>query len=76
MTRNWLWIIAILAVGCGGKNFNPKPKGYNRIELAPAQYQLLADSFPFQMEYSTQATIPIPLTSPTMGKSLNVLTCD
>lgn len=57
MTRNWLWIIAILAVGCGGKNFNPKPKGYNRIELAPAQYQLLADSFPFQMEYSTQATI-------------------
>lgn len=50
-------ILAILAVSCGEKNFNPKPKGYNRIELEPAKYQMLADSFPFQMEYSTQAKI-------------------
>lgn len=58
MMRGWpLFILLLIVVGCGNNNFNPKPKGYNRIELVPAEYQMLADSFPFQMEYSTQAKI-------------------
>lgn len=54
----WAWVLlGITVIGCGSNNYNPKPKGYNRIELLPAEYQTLADSFPFQMEYSSQAKI-------------------
>lgn len=57
MMMKWYCVLAVVMMSCGEKNFNPKPKGYNRIDLAPAKYQMLADSFPFQLEYSTQATI-------------------
>ncbi|MEO9965969.1 MAG: gliding motility lipoprotein GldD [Reichenbachiella sp.] len=57
MMRRGYWVLVLLLIGCGKQNHNPKPKGFNRIELAPAEYQMLADSFPFQMEYSTQAII-------------------
>ncbi len=57
MMRKWHWVLVIFAMGCGEKAFNPKPKGFNRIDLAPAKYRLMADSFPFQMEYSEQASI-------------------
>ena len=57
MMIRWVWILLVITVGCGSNNFNPKPKGYNRIDLEPAKYQILADSFPFQLEYSTQARI-------------------
>nr|WP_317624064.1 gliding motility lipoprotein GldD [Reichenbachiella carrageenanivorans] len=57
MMKKWFWVLAVVLVGCGSNNFNPKPKGFNRIDLKPAQYQVLADSFPFQLEYSTQAKI-------------------
>lgn len=57
MMRSWVWILLVLIAGCGSNNFNPKPKGFNRIDLKPAKYLMLSDSFPFQMEYSAQAKI-------------------
>lgn len=30
----------------------PKPKGYNRIDLPEAKYQILPDTFPFKFQYS------------------------
>lgn len=57
MMRRWLWLVGLTILSCGENSYNPKPKGFNRIDLAPAQYQMLADSFPFQLEYSNQATI-------------------
>ncbi len=44
-------------MGCGGNNYLPKPKGYNRIELPQHEYISIADSFPYQFEYSTSARI-------------------
>lgn len=38
-------------------DFVPKPKGYNRIDLPVAKYQLLDDSHPFRFEYSKEAII-------------------
>ena len=35
----------------------PKPKGYNRILLPEANYQMLPDTFPYIFEYSTHAKI-------------------
>lgn len=39
------------------KNYMPKPKGYNRIDLPKAEYQHLPDSFPFAFEYSKHAKL-------------------
>ncbi|MGK7394756.1 MAG: gliding motility lipoprotein GldD [Candidatus Cyclobacteriaceae bacterium M3_2C_046] len=39
------------------QDYLPKPKGYNRIELPEQKYQELADTFPYQFEYSNQARI-------------------
>lgn len=33
------------------KVYAPKPKGYNRIDIAPSQYQALPDTFPYLFEY-------------------------
>ncbi|MTI31475.1 gliding motility lipoprotein GldD [Xanthovirga aplysinae] len=42
---------------CSSDDFVPKPKGYNRIVLPEHQYINLADSFPYQFEYSRHAKI-------------------
>lgn len=43
----------MLALGsCGKKDYLPKPKGYNRIDLPDHLYQSLPDSFPYYFEYS------------------------
>lgn len=52
----WCVILGLL-MGCGGRNFLPKPKGFNRIDLPEMDYVLLADSFPYQFEYSKSAVI-------------------
>lgn len=49
-------IAAFLAFSCE-KNYMPKPKGYNRIDLPAARYQHLSDTFPFTFEYSQYAKI-------------------
>ena len=38
-------------------NYQPKPKGYNRLILPEAKYQPLPDSLPYQFEYSTSAKL-------------------
>lgn len=37
--------------------YTPKPKGYNRIDLPPAKYQLLQEKHPYVFEYSAYAKI-------------------
>ena len=48
--------LLVFTVACEQEYF-PKPKGFNRIELPPHQYQALADTFPYYFEYSEQAKI-------------------
>ena len=56
--RNWILIVAAIAVvGCRSNDYLPKPKGYNRIDLPSHEYQALADTFPYQFEYSSHAKI-------------------
>lgn len=38
-------------------DFQPKPKGYNRLILPPTEYQITPDSLPYRFEYSTHAKI-------------------
>lgn len=42
---------------CGERNYLPKPKGYNRIDMPEYLYQALSDTFPFQFEYSKNAVV-------------------
>lgn len=48
--------LTIFLVGCG-RDYLPKPKGYNRIILPEHAYQSLADTFPFIFEYSDHAKV-------------------
>ncbi|MCB0486837.1 MAG: gliding motility lipoprotein GldD [Cyclobacteriaceae bacterium] len=38
-------------------DYQPKPKGYNRLVLPEPAYQPLPDSLPYAFEYSTHATL-------------------
>ena len=46
----------LIFVSCEQSYF-PKPKGYNRIEIAAPNYISLPDSLPYQFEYSDMVTI-------------------
>jgi gliding motility-associated lipoprotein GldD len=48
--------LAILFAKCKS-DFQPKPKGYNRLVLPVEQYRLLPDSLPYQFEYSTASKL-------------------
>lgn len=52
----YLIILSFFLLACTA-DYLPKPKGYNRINLPDAEYQALADSFPYQFEYSKHAQI-------------------
>ncbi len=56
--KSWLLPIAycLLAVSCT-TDYQPKPKGYNRLILPKADYQLLPDTLPYQFEYSKSARL-------------------
>ena len=47
----------IVAVGSCSRTYQPKPRGYNRLELLPAAYRLSPDSLPYRFEYSTHARL-------------------
>lgn len=47
---------AILLGSCT-KNYLPKPRGYNRIDLPEQTYQQLPDTFPYAFEFSKHAKI-------------------
>jgi gliding motility-associated lipoprotein GldD len=38
-------------------DYQPKPKGYNRLVLPKTEYQLLPDTLPYQFEYSKHAKL-------------------
>jgi gliding motility-associated lipoprotein GldD len=51
-----LSIVAALLTGCT-KDYQPKPKGYNRLLIPEASYQPLPDSLPYFFEYSKHANL-------------------
>ena len=59
MNRQHLFILSLslFFTYCSSQEYLPKPKGYNRIDLAPNTYKALPDSFPFLFEYAQLARI-------------------
>jgi gliding motility-associated lipoprotein GldD len=55
-TSFFLCLSLILFASCS-HDFQPKPKGYNRLILPPAEYQTTPDSLPYRFEYSTHAQL-------------------
>ncbi|MFM8850143.1 MAG: gliding motility lipoprotein GldD [Cytophagales bacterium] len=49
-------VIIGLLIGCKTE-FQPKPKGYNRLVLPIEEYRSLPDSLPYNFEYSTAAKL-------------------
>jgi gliding motility-associated lipoprotein GldD len=49
-------IVFCLLLSCS-RDYQPKPKGYNRLDLPKASYQPLPDSLPYQFEYSRHARL-------------------
>lgn len=49
-------LIALFLTSCT-TNYQPKPKGYNRLILPEEKYMALPDSLPYQFEYSTAAKL-------------------
>ena len=58
--RNRLYLLpavcCLLLFSCT-TNYQPRPKGYNRLVLPEAEYQLLPDTLPYQFEYSKHAKL-------------------
>lgn len=46
--------LAVMVLSCT-RDYQPKPKGYNRLILPPAAYQISPDTLPYQFEYSKHA---------------------
>jgi len=49
--------VALFALGACSTNYQPKPKGYNRLVLPEAAYQSLPDTLPYRFEYSQHARL-------------------
>ena len=49
-------IVSVAAMSCS-KDYQPKPKGYNRIPLPDTSYIALPDTLPYQFEYSQYARL-------------------
>jgi gliding motility-associated lipoprotein GldD len=50
-------IIPVLLLLSCSKNYQPKPKGYNRLILPKPEYRISPDSLPYRFEYSTHARL-------------------
>lgn len=48
--------LILLSFSCG-RDFVPKPQGYNRLILPEHSYRILPDTFPFNFEYSSHAKL-------------------
>ena len=46
--------VALLVASCS-REYQPKPKGFNRLILPEASYQMSPDTLPYQFEYSKHA---------------------
>ncbi len=54
----WLLVIsAWLILSSCSSDYQPKPKGYNRLILPKQEYQLLPDTLPYSFEYSKHAKL-------------------
>lgn len=53
---SWGAIFLLLFTSCT-PDFQPKPKGYNRLNLPPQEYVVTPDSLPYQFEYSRHARL-------------------
>lgn len=71
MLRSAIFIVFIICTfsSCGKEqaSYVPKPKGFNRIDLPPHQYQNLAERHPYTFAYSRFAEV-LPDTFSTAGK--------
>ena len=47
----------MLVIGACQTEYQPKPKGYNRLELPEPSYKPTPDSLPYSFEYSTYARL-------------------
>jgi len=56
-TINWLTIAFYCLLSACSPDYQPKPKGYNRLVLPKAEYRLLPDTLPYQFEYSKSAKL-------------------
>jgi gliding motility-associated lipoprotein GldD len=58
MRNKILWVVLpfLLWASCS-HDYQPKPKGYNRLVLPPAEYRLSPDSLPYSFEYSKNARL-------------------
>lgn len=52
----FLILITLVFAACSS-DYVPKPKGYNRINLPPHEYVSLADTLPYQFEFSKYAEV-------------------
>lgn len=53
-----LGLLVSFLYGCGNEQtYVPKPKGYNRIDFPPHEYQLLKEDHPYTFEYSKHAVV-------------------
>jgi gliding motility-associated lipoprotein GldD len=57
VNRSAGFFIIIFFLAACTRDYQPKPKGYNRLSLPPLEYQLSPDSLPYQFEYSTHARL-------------------
>jgi len=55
-TAYWLLPTAYCLFSCS-HDYQPKPKGYNRLILPKEEYQLLPDTLPYRFEYSKHAKL-------------------
>lgn len=50
-------LILTLVIGCGGRDYSPKPKAFPRLELPKHQYQALTGNYPYSFEFSKYARV-------------------
>src|SRR5438093_574371 len=54
----WLLVVsACLILSSCSSDYQPKPKGYNRLVLPKQEYHLLPDTLPYRFEYSKHAKL-------------------
>jgi len=56
-SRSILYVGIIIFLTACSENYLPKPKGYNRIDLPPHEFKVLAEDHPYVFEYSTHSVI-------------------
>jgi len=57
LSAYYIIVVGVLSACGSGQDYVPKPKGYNRIDLPPHEYQPLDNNYPYTFEYSKHAII-------------------